>query len=161
LGNVKLQKASISLIVSVLAISISLISLWLNYRSSRQRKIANDPIFSFSSKRGVGSVTIQNNGQTPALSCKVCSARGILSRWDDQVSPHQRYDTSTGAVEGDEFWAPDCGGEARNILPGESVTLFLDSSETDTIQLIYSNYLGEDLRKELRLSEVPGAVADW
>lgn len=139
------------------AIVLSGLALWLNYRTSRRQRLAEDPllILKYGPRKYV--VIITNQGRSPAVHLAARTEGGGFLRWSDQFNEVLRTrDKMGGVVGGEEPWTPDCAGETRTIAPGKSMTLvFADELAPDEILVLsFENYACRQIHRRYRFSEI-------
>ena len=141
--------------LATIAILISLLAFWLNYRTSRRQKHADDPVFSFRFGRP-RYVVITNSGATAARDIHLQTKKGSLIRWEDQEPQARCKTTETGSHIPPDPWSSNCDGETRSLAPGASlgVVLSKDVNDDETLILKCRNYMGETVAEVKRLSEV-------
>ncbi len=149
------------MIAEVLAgcsLAVSLFALWLNYRTRRRQRLAEDPVLiaSWLRKRN-GVVAITNVGPTAAVGCSARSVRGTFIRWNNQRNEAEFKRDGYGQVVGGlDPWTPDCCGETRNIQPGGRACIVLanDVPANEALELTFRNYMERLLKVRFEVSSI-------
>jgi hypothetical protein len=144
--------------LALLAIILSVLALWLNYRTSRRQRLAEDPLLILRRGPRGNPITITNQGRSPAIRLAAKTVGGGFIRWSNQFNQTlQKRDSMGGIVGGEEPWTPDCSGETRTIAPGDSASLVLadEIAPDEVLVFAYENYTGRRICLRHRLSEIP------
>ncbi len=149
------------MIAEVLAgcsLAVSVLALWLNYRTRQRQRLAEDPVLVASwLRRRNGVVAISNVGPTAAVECSARSVRGTFIRWNNQRNEAEFKQNDCGEVVGGlDPWTPDCGGETRTIWSGGRVCIVLanDVPANEALQLTFRNYMRRLLKVSFEVSSI-------
>lgn len=140
---------------SFIAIILSGLALFLNYRTSRRQGFAEDPLLILTRRNRV--IVINNQGRSPAVALSVRTTRGGYISWSNQFNKALRkQDGMGGFVGGEEPWTTDCSGEARTIAPEESECLLLagDLAPDEDLVLSFENYARRRFRRQHLISKI-------
>jgi len=140
--------------ISMAAISLSVIALVLNYRTSRRQKNQADPMFTFWITDEGNAIFLKNVGSTPAFGLSVKTVKGSIVFWESQI----RHIPSGEGTRGDWPKTQDCGGVTIDVSPSDKyVKLFMepDHNLDEEFLLECKNYNGDSVKSKKRLQDIP------
>lgn len=144
-------------VLGAAGVLVSLLAIWLNYRTARRQKHADSPVFAFARKLRSDSIVIRNHGATVARDVSVRTEHGGFVKWANQYNQALRKPTKTGGhVDGEEPWTSNCDGETRNLAPGESAEIVTAEGMApgEVLVVTYKNYMGETVKQRQPLESV-------